>query len=89
MDPEGSLSYSKQPATGPYPKPDESIPHSPHYFSKIHANIILPSTPRSSGLPLPFKFSDQNVVRISHLSHTCYMLAHLTVFDLLTYLLTP
>jgi hypothetical protein len=33
----------------------------------IHSNNILPSTPTSSPLSLPFRFSDQNFVRISHL----------------------
>jgi hypothetical protein len=41
-------------------------------FSKIHYNIILPSTPRSCKWSLPFRFSDQHFVCISHLSHTCY-----------------
>jgi hypothetical protein len=41
----------------------------PPYFLKIHSNITLPSTPRSSEWCLPFKFSDQNFVYISHLSH--------------------
>jgi hypothetical protein len=27
MAPEGSLPYSQQPATGPYPEPDESSSH--------------------------------------------------------------
>jgi hypothetical protein len=26
-EPEGSLLYSQQPITGPYPEPDESTPH--------------------------------------------------------------
>jgi hypothetical protein len=29
MEPEGSLSRSQEPATGPYHEPDESIPHLP------------------------------------------------------------
>jgi hypothetical protein len=32
MEPEGSLPYSQQPATGPYPEPDESTPHPPTSF---------------------------------------------------------
>jgi hypothetical protein len=32
MEPEVSLTYSQEPATGPYPEPDESIPH-PTYSS--------------------------------------------------------
>jgi hypothetical protein len=36
----------------------------PHYFSKIHYNIILPSMPQSSKWPLPLGFLDQNFVLI-------------------------
>jgi hypothetical protein len=45
----------------------------PPYFPNIHSNIILPSTLRSLDWSLPFWFSDQNYVYISHLSHACYM----------------
>jgi hypothetical protein len=41
----------------------------PPYSSKIHSNIILPSTPRSSEWSLPFRFSSKNYVSISHLAY--------------------
>jgi hypothetical protein len=44
MESEGLLLYSKQPTTCPYHKPDEPSLHFPTLFSKIHSNIILPST---------------------------------------------
>jgi hypothetical protein len=40
----------------------------PH-FTKIHFNIIFPSTPKSSAWSLPFRFSDQNFVCIFRPSH--------------------
>jgi len=46
----------------------------PPYFSKFHSNIILQTMPMSSEWSLPFRFSDQNFLRISHLTHACYML---------------
>jgi len=45
---EGSLPSPQQPATGPYPEPDESNPHFLTLFLKIRCNINLPSTPSSS-----------------------------------------
>jgi len=39
-----------------------------YYFLQIHSNIILSSTPSSSNWSLSFRFSDQNIVYISHLS---------------------
>jgi hypothetical protein len=50
-----------------------SDPNFPHYFPKIHSNIIIPSTSRSSNWSLPFRFPNQNFIYISHLSHVCYM----------------
>jgi hypothetical protein len=44
MQPESSLLCSQKPATGPYPEPDESSPHSPTLFLKIHFNIIYVRT---------------------------------------------
>jgi len=41
------------------------------YFPNIHSNIILPSTLRSLKWSLPFRFSNQNFVCISHLFHAC------------------
>jgi len=32
MEPQALLLYSQEPVTGPYPKPDESTPHSPTLF---------------------------------------------------------
>jgi hypothetical protein len=33
QQPEGSLSYSQEPSTGPYPESDESTPHNAILFS--------------------------------------------------------
>jgi hypothetical protein len=45
MKPEGSLSCSQEPSTGPYHESEEFSSNHPHsYFSKIHINIILRST---------------------------------------------
>jgi hypothetical protein len=38
-----------------------------------HFNVIFPSMLRSFMTSLPFCFSNQNVLCISHLSHSCYM----------------
>jgi hypothetical protein len=43
--------------------------HFPPYFPKIHSNIIFTSTPRSYSWSLSFRFSNQNILCISHLSH--------------------
>jgi hypothetical protein len=43
----------------------------PTYFSTIHSNTILPSTPMSYKWSLPFRFPDQNIC-IPHLP-VCYL----------------
>jgi hypothetical protein len=57
----------KRPPLIPVPNQKNPVHSFSPYFTKIHSNIILPSTPRFSvvsSLPVP----DQNSVRISHLS---------------------
>jgi hypothetical protein len=48
MEPEGSLSSSQKPSTGPYPDSDQSIPYYPSDLSRIHFNVIHPPMSRSS-----------------------------------------
>jgi len=48
IEPEGSLPRSQKPATGPYPNPAESFRSIDPYLPKIHLNVALPPTPRSS-----------------------------------------
>jgi hypothetical protein len=40
MEPDGSLPYLQQPATGPCPEPDASSPHLPTLFSYISTCIL-------------------------------------------------
>jgi len=42
-------------------------------FLKFHLNIIFTATPTSPKWSLPFRFSNQNYICISHLSHACDM----------------
>jgi len=57
-------------------------------FSKIHSNIIFPSIFTSSEWSLPLRFSNQNIVRVPLLSHTCYMSTHLIQVSLIFYTIT-
>jgi hypothetical protein len=57
MEPKGSLSCSQEPATGPYPEPDESNPD-PKTMSlrhiltlSCHLHLGLPSSLFPSGFP--------------------------------------
>jgi hypothetical protein len=55
----------------------------PHYLPQFQSNIIFPFTLRSSESSLPFMFSDQNFVCISHVSQACHMPANLILLDLI------
>jgi hypothetical protein len=59
MEPEGLSPCSQELATCPYPEPNESNPHPQTLFPKIHLNVILPSTPRSSQWSPPFIFHNE------------------------------
>jgi len=67
MQPEGSLQCSQKPASGPY-EPDASNPHLPTVFPYLGSFMH-----RSSEWSLPFRFTNKNIVCISHLSHLYYM----------------
>jgi hypothetical protein len=41
VEAEGSSPHSQQPITHPYPEPDQSNPHTPSYFLKIHITITV------------------------------------------------
>jgi hypothetical protein len=65
MEPEGS---SQGPSTGSYPEPDQSS------LSKIHSNIILPLTSRSS-----YPFPPKSYMQSSPIRATCP--AHVILLD--------
>jgi hypothetical protein len=72
MEPEGSLPYSQQSSTGPYPEPDQSSPYHPYRF-KIRFNIILPPKSIPSQLSLSFWLSHYDSTCIPLLPHACYI----------------
>ena len=76
MQSEGSLPHSQQLATCPYPQPDQSSPCCPFHFFKIHFNIILPSTSRSSKWSLSLMASEQkSPMHLPCIPHFCTMLS--------------
>jgi len=57
IQPEGSLLHSQAPNTCSYP---QSVRSRTPYFQKIHLNIILRTTTRSTKRPLSFRFPHQH-----------------------------
>ena len=84
IEPEGSLPYSKVPATCPYPEPAWSSPspHIPH--PEDPSQYYFSFMPASSKWSLSFRFPHQNPV-YSLLSPICATWpAHLIFLDLIT-----
>jgi hypothetical protein len=73
MEPEGSTLCSQGPFICPCPKPHHPVHTFPSYHRKIVLILSFPSTPSSSNWSLPFRFSNQNMLCIFRLSHSCYM----------------
>jgi len=71
MEPEVHYRIHKDPPLVPIRSHTNPVHSLPLYFPDIHFNIIFPSMPRSSEWFLPFRSSDQNCVRICHLSRAC------------------
>jgi hypothetical protein len=64
-EPEGSLPYLQEPATGPYTELTGSTLHSPS--QSLHSDPILPSTPWFSKWSLSFWLSHQSTTLSSPL----------------------
>jgi hypothetical protein len=72
----------KSPALDPFlSQPNPVRPIDP-YLPKVHLNVILPSTPRSSQWSLAYRPPKQNPVNTSPRRATCP--AHLILLDLMT-----
>ena len=70
MEPGSLLPHSQEPATCPWPVPDQSTRQ---FYCLIHFNIILPSTPRSFKWCLSLRFPPTKTLYTPAAPHTCYM----------------
>jgi hypothetical protein len=83
MEPEDSLPFSQEPATGPCLNQMHLVHNFPPYFLNIHSNIILLSKSRSYEWSLPSQVSKQNSVCTPHLSLACCMSQSSILLDLI------
>ena len=65
-DPKDSLLYLQTPSTNPDPEPDESNPQTSHIHKTHFIVRLFLQVPGFSKYHLPFKFTSQNFVCISH-----------------------
>jgi hypothetical protein len=77
MEPEGSLPRSQDPATGPYPEPDESI-----LILCTDLSLGVPSVLLSFGFPTKILYT----FLISSMHANCH--AHLILLDLITQIMS-
>ena len=85
MQPQGSLPHSREPATCPYPEPDQSSLCTPLiHFLKIHFNVTFPSMPGSSKRSLSLRLPHQNPISISHFPLRPTSLAQIVLLDMIT-----
>jgi len=73
--------FDKNPPPVPTLSHMNPVHNCPPYFPKIHSNIILSSTSRSSECYLTFRISDQNFVHISHPTMRAAWPVHLIPLD--------
>jgi hypothetical protein len=60
MEPEGSLPYSQQPDTDPYPEPDESSPYLPTLFPEDPASYPMRTGGSFAGVKRPGREADHS-----------------------------